>query len=222
MRISSPWKFHSDNYNLHFLFKNPITSLKLLDEYWNPIFDSKTNEIMITFSKATSTINENNNINYCEVLFKYKVQYGNQYFYYPVITYVNHEYSLLRGYFLGFEKRMAEIHVEDKMLSLSCKDFSLSLKYDYENDSDTATSLPSYPFILNQDYHFDDNFSITQIVTLNVKDYTKIRQQNLCAKKSDLKNFIATLEIDEDNLLNLIFNNHEDKFEVHGVMPINT
>ena len=203
------------------MFKNPVSSIKLHGEYWNPVFGDEVNEIMITFSKMTSTINEKDEIDYCEVLFKYKVQYKNQYFYYPAITYVNHEYSLLRGYYLGFEKRMAEINIEDNSLSLSCKDFTLSLKYIFENNNDTANALPSYPFILSQDYYFDNEFFAAQIVTLNVTDYTKIRQQDLYVDENDLKVFMSKLEFDENNLLNIMFNSHEDKFELHGVISIN-
>lgn len=219
MRISYPWKFHSNNYDFYFSLKKHITLSKKFERYWNPVFSNNTNEIVITFSELTSTINEKDTINYCEVIFKYKVYYKNKYFYYPIITYVNHEYSLLRGYSLGFEKRMANIRIEGNLLSLFHKDFTLIMKYNYDN---VVSSLPLYPFILNPDYTFGNNQSNTQIVTLDTRNYKKICQQDLYVKKRNLKNFLNTIELMECDIFSTIFTSHVDEFEVYGVIPLNT
>lgn len=107
--IRLPNSFIGKNITLKVKFKNPIdvsyvyNDLESLPEEITKQL-SDIQQMFITFADMFSTVNEYQSINYNEVIIKVPVTYkGNDYIF-PIVTYVNHRYSMIRGYLFGFNK----------------------------------------------------------------------------------------------------------------------
>ena len=113
MRVTYPWNFVSANCHFRLKLCEEISLRERFVIRENPHFKTDTSELLITFSDVVSTINEKDKIKYHECIIKVKVDYKGQDYYYPLITFVDDAYSIIRGYYLGFEKCIAGITFSD-------------------------------------------------------------------------------------------------------------
>lgn len=68
-----------------------------------------TNEYEIAISKGKTSKSENSMVWYNEMIIKVKVDYKGSFYYYPIIAFVDNDFSLFRGIYLGFDKVMGKI-----------------------------------------------------------------------------------------------------------------
>lgn len=196
MRVSAPWKFHSKNYHLKVQLKEKINLMDCYDIKANPYFENETDEILLTFSDCESTINEEDKIYYHEMIVKCKVNFKGKEYYYPIITFVDDAYSVIRGYYLGFEKCVAYINIEKSHIQIHNKffdlDFQLNKKKDVKKDE-----FVTYPFILIRDWKFDDEYIKNELISLVVSDYRLIKKEIFDIRMDDMKRLLNNIGIDE-------------------------
>lgn len=63
-----------------------------------------TKKFYITFSEMESTVNKKVTIKYNEIIVKIPVVYKGNNYIFPIVSYVSNTYSLIRGFYLGFNK----------------------------------------------------------------------------------------------------------------------
>lgn len=217
MRISYPWSFYSKNYNIKLKLykKQNISDLFDYKEYCHGI-DVLTDELLITFSDVVSSINEKDNIIYHENIIKCKINFMGKEYYFPIMTYVDHEYSLLRGYYLGFEKRFAQIILTDNRIDISNRDFDLDLCIELGNKIN-KNSIIGLPFLLKRNWMFDRESIKDEFVSLNVSEYTVLSCMALKVKDESFKALLSTLSINERDVADVSNYYFEDKFFLKGV-----
>ncbi len=170
-----PNEFSGDNYSVNVVLNEFYDFRDLLKEKND--LNLFTNEIIITFSKMKSTINEIEHINYYEVIFKIVVKKNDKKYLFPLITFVNNEISLIRGYFLGFYKIMDNtIIINENKLYINNQyvQINLDIKKISENEhikNDFIENL-TYPFLLYKNFFFSNKINEKGYYTLKCKDST--------------------------------------------------
>ena len=146
--IHSPFYFELET--LHLCFNNKV----LLDDI--PKVFEVTNEFEIAVSKGQTSRNESCMVWYNEVIVKAKVAYKGSYYYYPIITFVDNEFSLFRGIYLGFDKVMGKILYTDRLYKLESM-AGVELIRAELNDYIKIEKIPQQiPFILYRDMSIFD------------------------------------------------------------------
>ena len=202
MRVSSPWHFHSKNFHLRLKLDSMINLEKRFSLNSNDYFTTDTNEILITFSDVVSSINETDKIYYHEVIIKCKVQYKNQTYYYPIITFVDHAYSIIRGYYLGFEKYISQIGISEK--SICVNNGFVNFFADVEKTE-------------NDNYQ---QFMKNDIVTLSTRDYVAKEVASFNISEKDLNKILDEIEINPPSVNEVQKFYVEDEFVLDGVTVI--
>lgn len=219
MRVSSPWHFHSKNFHLRLKLDSMINLEKRFSLNSNDYFTTDTNEILITFSDVVSSINETDKIYYHEVIIKCKVQYKNQTYYYPIITFVDHAYSIIRGYYLGFEKYISQIGISKK--SICVNNGFVNFFADVEKtENDNYQQFNTYPFILFRNWKFDDEIMKNDIVTLSTRDYVAKEVASFNISQKDLNKILDEIEINPSSVNEVQKFYVEDEFVLDGVTVI--
>lgn len=110
--------------------------------------------LLVTRSRVRSSVCSDRYIDFTETLVKIPVRLHSQDYLFPVVTYVDHEYSLVRGYLLGFHKLFAVGGPNEAFPAVTLPGFDLDL-----GDQGTAAGddndLPdeqALPFLLWTDY----------------------------------------------------------------------
>jgi len=134
---------------------------------------------LVTFSRVLSTINSESSIAYREVLVKVPVTYRGVDYLYPVLTWVDDEYSLIRGFLLGFHKRFIREHNREEFV-LDDGDTRLDLRGGHATDSATSGAFPASPrpFLLHASFAVGD-VEVDRINSLDVRNYELLRSQTV-------------------------------------------
>lgn len=220
MRVSAPWKFYSKNFHLKIYLKEKIN----LNQYYginaNPYFENDTDEILLTLSECESSINENDKIIYYELIVKCKVNYKGKEYYYPIITFVNDAYSVIRGYYLGFEKCISYINIEDDYVQIKNKYFDLDFRLD-KKEATEKDKFVTYPFILIRDWKFDERYVKKELVSLLISDYKLIKKETFDMERNDMRNILKKIGIHEKWIRNIERKYIEDEFVLERTLKIN-
>lgn len=172
-------------------------------------------DFYITFSNMTSSINEDENIEYKEVIIKVPVVYKGDNYIFPVISFVSNELSLIRGFYMGFNKELStSCFFDEKKVQLDFKDF-LHLRIDYFIEDETNEAMAKilkYPFLLIR--NFDIGMKRNDIVTLKVANYKKA---NCCSANCTSRKIgiINNINIYSDDIII-----SKDNFDITGINSI--
>ncbi|WP_073759166.1 hypothetical protein [Streptomyces sp. CB03234] len=113
---------------------------------------------LVTVSRVRSSVCADRSIDFTETLVKIPVRAGGQDRLFPVVTYVDHEYSLIRGYLLGFHKLFAAGAHHATLPLVALPGLDLDLRDDGPRAGDESDLPPeqSLPFLLWTDYAVAD------------------------------------------------------------------
>ena len=173
MQIKCPWDFIVEEIEFEVSFDkeidlSPISKLILCNNITNLALE--TNKLTLSLCRMKSSITPTKWIKHDEVIVKIKTKkYGD--YYYPLITFVNNELSLVRGAYLGFDKYFADIIFRDGLFQLKSKYGDLLFEYSLK---ETIKEKTDYPFILYRDYVFSKYINIKEFVTPVVSNYEQI------------------------------------------------
>lgn len=219
MRVSAPWKFYSKNYHLKILLRENINLQNRYEIKSNPYFENDTDEILLTFSECESTINENDKIFYHEMIIKCKVNYKGKEYYYPIITFVDDAYSVIRGYYLGFEKCISSMNVEKEHIHIHNRyielDFHIAKKDELE-----IKDIVTYPFILIRDWKFDDEYFENNLVVLRTSDYKVVKKEAFDIDTNDMEVILEKVGIDKCLVSSVEKCYLEDEFVLEGIEKV--
>ncbi|MFJ6780859.1 acetoacetate decarboxylase family protein [Streptomyces yangpuensis] len=174
----------------------------------------RTGRFLVTMSRAESTVSAHHSIGFTETLIKIPVRLGDRNYLYPVVTYVDHEYSLLRGYLLGFNKRLTQPASDADPLMLTLSGLDLDLRE--IPDSVAAVDLPpeqNDPLLLWTDYSVGENARSRGFGTLEIAGYVSKGVRELrCAR---VRQTVAGQDVAARRLYEI-----EDAFTVTGTNHI--
>ncbi|MGW7377993.1 acetoacetate decarboxylase family protein [Streptomyces sp. NPDC054794] len=116
----------------------------------------RAKRFIISTCQVHSEVSGHHSIEFLETLVKIPVQYRGRNYLHPVVTYVDHEYSLIRGYILGFHKKFSRRPDRTDPMVLAVPELNLDLRGAPEA-SERKEPLPlppeqQYPFLLWTDY----------------------------------------------------------------------
>lgn len=220
MEISCPWFFDSENYHIKVCLRNEIIVKNICGDSENIFTNLPTNELLFTFSSVKSTVNKNHKykINYNEFIIKSKVYYNNREYYYPIVTFVNDEYSLIRGYMLGFEKKLADIDIGDSIIRVSSK--YIKMQTHITNCNKCNKDFKTYPFILYRNFNFGKDICKNDIVLLDIYNYIIKSYNDIYIDINDFSNLFSLVGIKQNNIKNIDSIVLRDVFELKGVVEI--
>lgn len=139
------------------------------------------------FAKIISNINEDIEIKFNEVIIEIPVFIGMKKYCFPIISYVDDEYSLIRGQLLGFNKHMTSALIIDDALQSFSNDL-LSFSFDIEGYS-FYDNIELYPYILERNFTIDKQ--IKETATLKITDYKVKEQKKIILKRNSNVNIIG-------------------------------
>lgn len=209
MRISAPWNFKSQNYNIKILlYKEKKICIP-------EIGCKNVDEILITISKVISSLNEIDDIHYTEFLFKYKIRMNNQFYYYPLKVFVDDEHSIIRGYYLGFNKEFSYFSFDENNIGIQNKHLNLNLEFKVLNKQIILEE--SYPFILSRNRSFSCDNAVDDIVTLDVYNYKSTKALKIEFSKKSIEDLLMVLNISRSDISQLSSYYFDDEFLLKGV-----
>jgi hypothetical protein len=130
---------------------------------------------LVTTSTVESTVSGDCSITFTETILKIPVNVMGQDYLFPVATFVDHEYSLIRGYLLGFNKIFVSRMPGDDLLTLTIPGYDLDFRG--REVADLAdVQLPKehdHPFLLWTDYSVGVGAQSHGYATLVVEDYSR-------------------------------------------------
>ncbi|MFI1935915.1 hypothetical protein ACH44C_01775 [Streptomyces purpureus] len=135
-----------------------------------------TRRFLVTRSHVRSTVSGDHTIDFSETLVKIPVRVGERSHLFPVVTYVDHEYSLIRGYLLGFHKLLAPPAGDGDRWTTRMPGFDVDLRAEGDLPGGEADLPPeqSHPFLLWTDYAVGEAHS-HGLRTLTVERYERQR-----------------------------------------------
>lgn len=126
-------------------------------------------EFMITIAKNYTKFNDKWESEYNEIIIKVLVEYKSEMYVYPVLTLVDDELSLIRGYLLGFEKYwLCNLALKPQNIFYSDDRLTIDFKIDSKIDKSISPNY-DYPFIL---VDRDSN----KLKKLEVSDYKCLKE----------------------------------------------
>ncbi|MER6047743.1 acetoacetate decarboxylase family protein (plasmid) [Streptomyces sp. BHT-5-2] len=173
-----------------------------------------TQRFLVTASCARSSVSEGRYIDFTETLVKIPVHLGAQNYLFPVITYVDHEYSLIRGFLLGFHKVFAAHPEGARSHTVSLPGLDIDLREDEVLGGGEAEvpAEQAYPFLLWTDYSVGGARS-HGFRTLVVEQYQRESSRFLrCARRDQT---VANRKATVAGLYEI-----EDRFVVTGTDPL--
>lgn len=219
--IKFPNTFNGDNITVKAQLEKEADLSRLYDDIENLDEELlkqiiKVKNLFITFSNMDSTINEKDWIKYSEVIIKIPVIIDKKNYLFPIITFVTNKYSLIRGFYWGFNK-------DDKCLFKNKGDIITILKDDVINLKIPTTR--SYknridrPNLLKSDMILYGASEIMQspnvLVTLDVRNYKLEEESSFRIKEIKLGTIL------ENNVTANEVYFTKDKFELGQVKKIN-
>lgn len=170
--IKYPWPTKCLDYNFSFELPESIDikGLNLSKKIILPSnFGLITKKLIITFSNSSSVFDDIH-IDYCEMIIKVVIEYNEKEYVYPLVAVVNNELSLIRGYFLGFNKTFAFVSMTRDKIILEHNNKKMIIKIsDYQP---LLHKIETYPFILERDYDFGGGLKRKDVVSLDVEKYS--------------------------------------------------
>ncbi|WP_326621706.1 acetoacetate decarboxylase family protein (plasmid) [Streptomyces anulatus] len=139
---------------------------------------------LVTVSRVRSSVCPDRSIDFTETLVKIPVRLGGQERLFPVVTYVDHEYSLIRGFLLGFHKLFAAGAHDSAQPVVTWPGLDLDLRDDGPKAGDESDLPPEHhlPLLLWTDYSVADARSHGWR-TLDIEQYERTRLALLhCAR----------------------------------------
>lgn len=216
MNIESPWSFISENYHIALRLNKKIKFSSFFGE--KNTFNKETDKIVFTFSDVTSSINKSRNIKYNEFIIKLETEYLGEKYYYPAITFVNNEFSIIRGYFLGYYKKMANLNIDKNKISFIYKKNSLRLTC---SKNANKNSYHSYPFLLYRKFKFDNSIKANDCVSLQTQNYTISQEYGFSLCLKDLEKLLSGIGISIQQVESCSGTFIKDSFIVTGVKRLN-
>lgn len=177
MLIESPWYFDTQNINIFIEFEKEInlnSHFKKLLNGRNPNISLDLSKMVLSLCKMKSTISKEDIIEHNEVIIKIPVIFMNENYYYPILCFVDNEFSLIRGAYLGFDKLFSEINITKKTITAKSKYGSLKLNY---RNLKRENKLDNYPFLLNREYRFSRHAKTSEFATPIVTNYELIKSE---------------------------------------------
>ncbi|MEU5951483.1 acetoacetate decarboxylase family protein [Streptomyces sp. NPDC047525] len=141
---------------------------------------------LVSVSRVRSSVTADRSIDFTETLIKIPVRFGQENYLFPVVTYVDHEYSLIRGFLLGFHKLFAAEAHDPVLPMVTLPGVDLDLR-DEGPEAQTAHALPpeqGWPFLLWTDYAVSDARS-RGWRTLEVEQYARTQLTFLQCARSE-------------------------------------
>lgn len=216
MRVSYPWTFKSKNHHFRLKLKNNVSLAERFNIKENSQFAVDTSELLLTFSDVVSTINEGSEITYHEFIVKCKVQFEDKTYYYPIMTFVDDAYSIIRGYYLGFEKCISGMFFEKDKISIDNRFVKFELALPSEDEM-TDGDYQTYPFILIRNWRFDEERDVDQVVTLRAGGGTVYERKTFKMSDAVLGTLCDVLQIEADNVESTEAYYVNDEFILEGV-----
>ena len=220
MRISGPWLLNSRNYHIEFDLDKEVRLSELFIPSNQRSLNGRTKKIVLTISQVLSSVDENNVVAYNEVIFKCKCIYNGSYYYYPIKTYVDNIFSLLRGYDLGFEKEIAKINITKcNLFQMNGGDLSFEIKLKVATeDKEYQNEYEKLPFLLLKNYECKegDQKLVSSLYTLDVKEYAQYNQGSLILEDADVSLLLKKININHNNLNRVQGHFVEDCFLLRG------
>jgi hypothetical protein len=135
----------------------------------------RTDHIVVTYSDVSSSISPAASIEYREILVKIPVSFMGRDFVFPLLTWVSNEYSLIRGYLLGFQKRM--IRNDAGPMRLDEGNTVIDFSDGYASADTHATPQPPFglPFLVHTDFDVGSVASDHRLGELVVKNAHLLR-----------------------------------------------
>ncbi|MCX5256830.1 acetoacetate decarboxylase family protein [Streptomyces canus] len=135
----------------------------------------QTCRFLVTTSKVKSTVSPHHSIEFTETLLKVPVQVRGKDYLFPVVTFVDHEYSLIRGYLLGFNKRFAAPNPECENLVLHTEGVDVDLRAEPSRGASAEATPPEqeYPILLWTDYAVGTTVRSSGFATLDIEAYER-------------------------------------------------
>ncbi|GLV87976.1 hypothetical protein Slala03_76650 [Streptomyces lavendulae subsp. lavendulae] len=133
----------------------------------------RANRFLVTTSRVSSTVSEHHSIDFVETLLKVPVTVRGTEYLFPVVTYVDHEYSLIRGYLLGFHKLLRGRPADADPLTLCLPGLDIDLRADEKPAGEEP--LPreqEFPMLLWTNYSVGRVYS-RGFATLAIEDYER-------------------------------------------------
>ena len=173
----------------------------------------RTGRFLVTLSSVTSTSSADRTFDFREVLLKVPVAVGGTDYLFPVAAYVDHEYSLVRGYLLGFNKFFTAPTADEFTLAAGGLTLDASMPEVGALEPALLPSEQSLPLLLWTDYSVGDAHS-HGYGTLAVEGYerTAVTELELPGEQVILSRTmkpVAAYEV-------------RDAFDVTGTLPFGT
>lgn len=133
----------------------------------------QVNRFLVTTSRVSSTVSEHHSMDFVETLLKIPVTVRGTEYLFPVVTYVDHEYSLIRGYLLGFHKLLRGRPAGADPMTLSLPGLDIDLRAKDEPVEEEALPLEQeFPMLLWTDYSVGRVYS-RGFSTLAIEEYER-------------------------------------------------
>lgn len=170
---------------------------------------------LVTTSHVQSTVSAYHSIHFTETLVKIPVQMAGEDFLFPVVTYVDNEYSLIRGYLLGFNKVYASPTSDSGGLALVMPGLDLDLREKAGSRSENP-DIPheqQYPMLLWTEYSLGEHVSSHGFQRLTMENYVRHGLFGFDAARSTQQ--LVDREVEVSQLYGL-----HDRFVVTGTVPV--
>lgn len=191
--IELPNSFKGENF--HFVLKADKIDLRdIFPSYYPKAFVQKFKSIsnlMISFSNMTSTLNSNESIDFNEIIMKVPIEINNTVYMVPIISFVNNEFSYLRGYLMGFYKKLNKINYFDEnkiQFRNEILDVDINLKGEFEN---SECNLLAFPFLLYRSFNIDNKISAKNFCVLNTSENYEITKKKFIGTFDGNFNFLG-------------------------------
>ncbi|MER6379910.1 hypothetical protein [Streptomyces sp. NPDC001127] len=170
---------------------------------------------LVTTSRVHSTVSKHHAIDFVETLIKIPVVLYGRWYLYPVVTFVDNEYSLIRGYLLGFNKVFAA-------KSQGCHPLTLvqpGLDVDFRADKECGSTVPELPTEQNYGLLLWTDYSIGEGVRsrgfANPIIHTYVRDSVVSLKIARENQIVAGRKLVAQQLYEI-----RDRFVIPGTVPV--
>ncbi|MFE7041055.1 hypothetical protein ACFU9X_16880 [Streptomyces atratus] len=177
----------------------------------------RVRRFLVSLSRVSSEVSEQHSIDFTEVLVKIPIRWRDRAFLFPVVGYVDHEYSLIRGYLLGFQKLFTPRSPGAEPFALSRPDRGLDVDLrDTRGVRPEEEPLPSeqeLELLLWRDYDVGPTVRSHGLGTLTVEDYVRSDVRTLTPARGSQT--VAGREVSVRRLFEV-----RDSFVVTGTVPL--
>jgi hypothetical protein len=145
----------------------------------------RSNVLVVTFTDAVSEVHPGTSISYREILFKLPVTVDGVPLLHPVVTYVDSEYSLIRGYFLGFHKRWISGGSQNVFEQDGSRLQIGGVRSGTKVDAAPLAEILRRPMVLHRNFSFDPSMTKNGWAVLDAEDLLEKATYELVADWPD-------------------------------------